>query len=67
MDTSILKDLLFDLFERFDEYYLIINDLKRLNSVGDISKEEYDYILENYDKWLDEWANKYYKGDKYND
>lgn len=57
METEYLKETLFDELDRFENYEDIIKDLRSLNSLGEISNEEYDIILKNYDKWLKEWSD----------
>lgn len=58
MEIDYLKETLFDEFNRFEDYDNIIADLRSLNSCGELSNEEYDIILENYENWLKEWSDK---------
>lgn len=58
METNYLKETLFDEFDRFEDYENIIADLRSLNSLGELSNEEYNIILENYENWLKEWRDK---------
>lgn len=55
MEIEYLKKVLYEEFERFEDYDFIINDLRSLNSLGKLTNEEYDTILKNYEKWLKEW------------
>ena len=57
-DEDYLKELLFDLFDRYNDYDFIIRDLRSLCSFGEITEEEYNYILKKYDKWLKEYEKK---------
>ena len=50
MEINYLKETLFDEFDRFEDYEDIIADLRSLNSLGELSNEEYNIILENYEK-----------------
>ncbi len=50
-----LKEIAFNLFEKYEDYEDIINDLRSLNSEKIISNEEYNTILENYNSWLKEY------------
>lgn len=52
------KDLLFDLFESYEDYENIISALRSLNTENEITDDEYDYIISNYDELLDEWLKK---------
>lgn len=58
MEINYLKETLFDEFDRFEDYENIIADLRSLNSLGELSNEEYNIILENYENWLKEWEMK---------
>lgn len=53
-----LKELLFDLFDTYEECEDIINSLRNLESNNKITEQEYDIILDNYDKWLAEYEEK---------
>lgn len=55
MKEKVLKEILFNLFSEYNDYEDIISSLRSLNSENIISNEEYNIILENYDKWLKEW------------
>lgn len=50
-----LKKILFNLFDMYDNYEDIIYELRTFNSLSEISNEEYDIILKNFDKWLTEY------------
>ena len=53
-----LKELLFDLFDNYKEYEDIRDSLRSLASDNEITEQEYDIILDNYDKWLAEYEEK---------
>lgn len=57
-DERTLKELLFDTFERHDTYEDIIDEIRSVHSCNDITDEEYNFILKNYDTWLDEWLKE---------
>ena len=57
MSKKELKNLLFNEFKKYDYCEDIINDLRSLNIEKTITDEEYDTILDNYDKWLIEYEN----------
>ena len=59
MKTYELKNILFKLFMTHDYYEEIINDLRNLESEKEITEEDYDIILENYDEWLEEWSKEF--------
>lgn len=56
-----LKEIVFDLLDIYEEYDDIINAIRSLVSNGELSDNEYDYILENYDKFLEEYNVRYVK------
>lgn len=49
------KKLMFDLFSEYNDYYEIIDALRSLESEREISEAEYDYILINWDRFLNEY------------
>lgn len=53
-----LKNLLYEEFNLHNNYDDIIDDLRSLNSSGELTDEEYNTISENYSKWLEEWASR---------
>ncbi|MDA3053248.1 hypothetical protein OFO01_07210 [Campylobacter sp. JMF_01 NE2] len=55
IDKDKCKDYLFDLFEEFDDYDPIKDRLRSLNSNNDLNDDEYDFCMENYENYLDEW------------
>ena len=57
MEVNYLKETLFELFEKFEDYEDIVQDLRYLNSLGELNNNEYNIILKNYEKWLKEWNN----------
>lgn len=58
MRKKELKNILEDLFNEYEFYEDIINALRSLNTENEITNEEYDYILTNYESWLNEWLSK---------
>ena len=50
-----LKEMLFNLFNQYENVEDIINALRSLNTENKITNEEYDNILLNYENWLKEW------------
>lgn len=50
-----VKELLFDLFDRYDTYEEIIADFRSLASEGEVTDQEYDYCLAHWDDLLEEW------------
>lgn len=57
-----LKRLLYDLFDNYDEYEDIRDCLRSLESNNKITEQEYDIILDNYDKWLADYQkNNWWK------
>ena len=58
MEINYLKETLFEEFDRFEDVENIIADLRSLHSLGELTDEEYNIILKNYEKWLKEWSNK---------
>lgn len=53
-----LKNILFDLFSQYEDVEDIIDALRSLNSCNEITDNEYDIIMENYENWLQEYENK---------
>lgn len=50
-----LKEILFDLFNQYENVEDIIEDLRSLNTCEEITDNEYDVIMKNYEKWLQEY------------
>lgn len=55
IDYTHIKEVMFDLFDAHPDYDSIKEDLRSLNSEGEVSDEEYDLALEFWDEWLREW------------
>lgn len=55
IDYAHIKEVMFDLFDAHPDYGSIKEDLRSLNSSGDVSDDEYDLALEFWDEWLKEW------------
>lgn len=58
MEINYLKQLFFTILERNEYCEEIMDELGSLYSDKDITSEEYDIIMNNYDKWLKEWEMK---------
>ena len=54
-----LEELLYDLFNSYEDYEDIINALRNLESEKEITGKEYNIILKNYDKWLKKYEENY--------
>lgn len=48
-----LKDIFKDISEQYETCEEIISSLRSLASCFEITKEEYNIIMENYEDWLD--------------
>lgn len=57
MDINKIKSILLDLWEEHELYVNIVQDLRSLQTNQELTEEEYNYIIQNYDSLLD----KYYK------
>lgn len=57
-DILALKIILYDCFENYEDCEDIINKLRDLNTEKEISDEEYDFIMANYEQWLKEWEER---------
>lgn len=55
IDYAHIKEVMFDLFNAHPDYDSIKEDLRSLNSSGEVSDDEYDLALEFWDEWLKEW------------
>lgn len=53
-----LKEILFDLFNQYEDVEDIIEDLRSLNTCEEITDNEYDVIMKNYEKWLQEYESQ---------
>lgn len=53
-----LKEILFDLFNQYEDAEDIIEDLRSLNTCEEITDNEYDVIMKNYEKWLQEYESQ---------
>lgn len=53
-----LKEMLFDLFEQYEDYESIKECVRSYHSSYFITDEDYNTILENYDNWLREYENQ---------
>lgn len=58
MKNNHIKEIMFNLFDEYEEYDDIKNALRNMNSFGEVSNQEYDMALDNWDNWLVEWENK---------
>lgn len=56
-DEKILKnEIFFDLCDEFENVEDMRDALRGHLSWGVISEDDYNYILEKWDKWLQEWC-----------
>ena len=56
--TDKLKEILFDLFDSYEEAEDIIDALRSLESCKEITEDEYDKIMENYDDLCKEYEHQ---------
>ena len=54
MNIKKLKEFFKSIASQYATYEEIIEDIRSLNSEKVISNEEYDYILEHWDEWINE-------------
>lgn len=54
MNIEKLKEFFIDIASQYATYEEIIEDIRSLNSENVISDEEYNYILEHWDEWINE-------------
>ena len=53
-----LKSILYNMFDDYEEVDDIISNLRSLESDNEITSDEYDEIMDNYDSWLTEYEKK---------
>lgn len=53
-----IKEIMFDLFDTYEESEQILDALRSLASGGDITEEEYDYCTNNWEELLVQWENQ---------
>ena len=53
-----IKKIVFDLLDTYEEYKDIIKDIRSLVRSGELNHNDYDYILDNYDRLLEEYNNR---------
>lgn len=53
--NKVLKQTLYDLFNKYEEADDIKEALRSLVSVGEMTDEDYNTILKNYEDWLHDW------------
>lgn len=58
MDKVRIGQIMFDLFDSYEDCDEIIDRLRSLNSEGEITDEEYDYCLEHWDEILLDWESQ---------
>lgn len=58
MDKVRIGQIMFDLFDSYEDCDEIIDSLRSLNSEGEITDEEYDYCLEHWDEILLDWESQ---------
>lgn len=54
-DMTHITNVMFDLFDRYDECDDIKDALRNMNSDGDVSDDEYDFAVEQWDNLLKIW------------
>ena len=52
-----MKNIIFNLFDTYDTYEEIIDALRSLETNNEITEEEYNNILTNYNDYLNEYNN----------
>ena len=58
MDKVRIGQIMFDLFDSYEDCDEIIDCLRSLNSEGEITDEEYDQCLEHWDEILLDWESQ---------
>ena len=58
MRNEYLKEIVFDLLDTYEEYEDIIEGIRSLASDNEITDSDYDFILDNYDIWCEEYNKK---------
>lgn len=58
IDKTRIGQIMFDLFDNYENCDEIMDDLRSLNSEGVITDEEYDYCLANWDEILLDWESQ---------
>ena len=58
MDKVRIGQIMFDLFDSYEDCDEIIDSLRSLNSEREITDEEYDYCLEHWDEILLDWESQ---------
>ena len=53
-----IKEIVFDLLDTYEEYKDIIKSVRSLVRSGELNHNDYDYILDNYDRLLEEYDNR---------
>ena len=53
-----ITKVMYDLFSKYKAYEDIKDELREMNSSDEISDQEYDYIILNYDELLSEWEER---------
>lgn len=54
-DMTHITKIMFDLFDKYEECDDIKNALRNMNSDGDVSDEEYDFAVDQWDNLLKIW------------
>lgn len=58
MDKKRIGDIMFPLFDEYEDCDDIIDALRSLNSEGEVSDQEYDQCLEHWDEILLDWEGR---------
>lgn len=56
-DTTHIVDIMFDLFDKFKAYDDIKDALRNMNSSGEVSDEEYDFAIAQWNEILRSWED----------
>ena len=55
-DSTHISNIMFDLFDKYENHDDIKDALRSLNSEGEVTDEEYTFALLNWDKLLEVWS-----------
>lgn len=57
-DKDHIKEIMFDLFDKYEECDDIKDALRNMNSDGEVTEEEYDYAILQWEDLLKEWEER---------
>ncbi len=58
MDKTRIANIMFPLFDSYEEYDDIKDALRNLHSFGDVTDEEYNHCIEHWDEILLDWESQ---------